>query len=291
MHCFADTTDFGSLDRRAFTFTHTLLGHPTLSLENLGRVLPALPKDQVFYSSGQLQKTDDFDRAHVDKKNGLSLEETVEKLRTTQSYIMVRAPEVEPSFKDLHRQLMDDVGQVMQRCGVGRVPLESMLYLFIASPNALTPFHIDRYTTFLLQFRGRKQVAVYPCWDERVVTAAEQDAFMAYSGERPSYRPDAEPLASVFDFKPGEAVHIPFMAGHWVKNGADDVSISMSIIFTTELSQALGKAMRLNHRLRRLGLSPKAVGQGGLRDKSKALVQRAAGRLARLVRPGAAAGG
>src|SRR4051794_35273274 len=88
--CFADDIDRERLDHEAFTFRHRLMGHPALSLENLGRVIPALPPSQVFYSSGVLDRRDDFDRAHVDHRNGLSIEETIETIRTSNSYVMVR---------------------------------------------------------------------------------------------------------------------------------------------------------------------------------------------------------
>lgn len=281
LSCLDETPAFDGLDRRAFTFSHQLLDHPALALSNLGRVIPALPKEQVFFSSGQLDKTDDFDRAHLDKKNGLSIEETMERIRTSNSYVMVRSPEVDDSFKDLYKAMMSDVAELMQRRGVGDVPIDPMLYLFIASPNSLTPFHVDRYSTFLLQFRGKKTVTVFPMWDERVVTHEEMEGFMAQSGVRPKYRPESEPLGTAFDFSPGQAIHIPFMAGHHVKNGADDVSISMSIIFNTNETRAQSKAMALNHSLRQRGFSPKPVGQNGWRDLGKSVVFRGLSKVRR----------
>lgn len=282
--CFEDAQGFLGLDRRAFTFAHRLMGHPALSLESLARVIPALPREQVFYSSGALEKSDDFDRAHLDKKNGLPLDETLERLRTGNSYVMVRSPETDPSFRDLFAQLMADVGALLRCRGVGGAPQGAMLYLFLASPNAVTPFHLDRYSTLLMQFRGRKQVAVFPMWDERVVPAAEQEAFMAQSGVRPAYRSEAEALGTVFDFAPGQAVHIPFMAGHHVKNGADDVSVSLSIIFNTRETAAQSKAMLLNHQLRKLGLAPSPVGLRAFRDGGKSLVYRSMSRVKRALR-------
>jgi|APLak6261678615_1056124.scaffolds.fasta_scaffold00798_3 hypothetical protein len=279
--CFEETPDFGSLDREAFTFTHKLMGHPALSLENLGRAIPALPPAQVFYSSGKLDKSDDFDRAHLDRRNGLTIEETIERIRTSDSYVMVRQPETDASFKELYRQLIDDVSTLMKRRGVGAAPSDPMLYLFIASPNSLTPFHIDRYSTFLMQFRGRKTVSVFPMWDERVVTAEESEGFMAQSGVRPKYRPESESLGTAFDFSPGQAVHIPFMAGHHVKNGPDDVSVSLSIIFNTRETVAMSKAMVLNHKLRGAGLKPKPVGHSEWRDLGKSLVYRSLSKVRR----------
>lgn len=285
LQCFQDV-DHESLDRRAFVFGHRLLGHPALSLQNLGRVIPALPQEQVFYSSGLLQKSDDFDRAHVEHANGLTIEQTIESIRTSNSYIMVRSPEGDPSFRDLYRELIDDVAMLMRARNVGTQPLHPKLYLFIASPDSLTPFHIDRYSTFLMQFQGNKEITVFPAWNEQVVTPRECESFMARSGERPVFRHDSEPLGTKFSFSPGEALHIPFVAGHYVKNGPQEVSISMSIIFNTDETKAQINALLFNHRLRRwggkIGLTPHAVGSSPWRDLFKA---RAYGAAASLSRP------
>ena len=285
MKCFTGKLPGELLDREAFTFTHGLLGHPALTLENLERVLPALPRDQVFYSKGLLRESDDLDRAYIDHHNGLSLKQTIETIRTSDSYIMVRAPESDASFDPLFRELKADVEDLMRGRGVGTQAVDSMLYLFIASPNSVTPFHIDRYSTFLIQFSGAKEVCVFPQWDERVVSPDDCEAYMSRAGRRPVWRPSAEPLAARFQFKPGDALHIPFMAGHLVRNGADAVSISMSIIFNADETMAQMKALMLNQRLRapmrRLGMAPHPVGPDPRRDMQKARIWNSAARVAR----------
>ncbi len=285
--CFSDDLDAAKVDRAGFKFHHQLLGHPALGLDNLGRVLPALPKGQVFYSSGLLKPEDDFDRAHIQHRNGLSLEETIENIRGSDSYIMVRSPETDPSFRQLFDDLSADVSHSLQRRGLPPRLTDARLYLFIASPNSLTPFHFDRYSTFLMQFRGSKQVFVFPPWDEDVISREHSEAFMAHAeGVRPPWKPELADRATGFAFAPGEAIHIPFVAGHYVKNGADDVSISMSIIYNSDETARQMRAMRLNHYLRKalrpVGLQPSRVGRSRLRDGAKAALWQAAARLAKV---------
>jgi hypothetical protein len=71
-----------------------------------------------------------------------------------------------------------------------------------------------------------------------------------------------------------------------VRNGLEDVSISMSIIFNTNQSMAHIRATLLNHRLRRvlqpLGLAPGPVGQRPVRDGLKATIWSAGAALAQL---------
>lgn len=274
MQCFEDSPVLDQLDREAFKFKHKLMGHPALSLENLQRVIPSLPKERVMYSKALLQKGDDFEATFKQRPADRTIEETIESIRVSDGYVMVQGPEVDPSFAPLHRELLADVQTLMRRRGVGTEAVDPQLYLFIASPNAVTPFHIDRYSTFLMQFRGSKEVTVFPQWDERVVPSVSREAYVAYANSRLSWSPEADALGTKFEFAPGEAIHIPFVAGHHVRNGGDDVSISMSIIFNTAQSMAWRRALSFNHASRRVlgrfGIAPSPVGRSPWRDGAKA---------------------
>lgn len=270
---FTNTDALKLMDKEAFKFHHTLLAHPSLSLENLATVLPRL-KDRVVYSKDLLNLADDFEGTFKHSSKEKSLEEVIETIRTGNSYIMVNGPEADESFKDLHRLLLEDVETLMRQLGVGNKAIDSKLFLFIASPNSVTPFHIDRYSTFLMQFRGTKQVSVFPQWNENAVSSVNREAYIAYANTKLPFNEEIDKLGEVFDFSPGEAIHIPFISGHHVKNGSDDVSISMSIIFNTAQSMAWRQALRFNFTARkimsRFGLQPSAVGQSVIKDKIKA---------------------
>lgn len=287
-HCFCPDFDAHLLDREPFKFSHRLMGHPALSLENLGKVLPALPSGQVFCSKSTQDTAADLDRLHEDNLNGLSIEETIENIQTSDSYIMVRSPETDPSFVSLHRELLDEVGAIIRARGAGTDVRESMLYLFIASPGSVTPFHIDRYSTMLMQFRGSKNVTIYPAWDERVADPRECEDYVAYAALRgPSRMAGAEAHGKPFSFSPGEALHIPFAAGHQVQNGVDDVSISMSIIFKTAETERMRKAIMFNRKARqwfsRVGFRPAVIGQTPSRDALKAVIYSSVHRAAKLL--------
>ncbi|WP_158623947.1 cupin-like domain-containing protein [Corallococcus llansteffanensis] len=274
-------------DRRSFRCRHTLLGHPALELENLAGVVQRLPEDNVFFSSGLLPKDADFDRAHVDYRTGLSLKDTVENMMTSNSYIMLRAPEQDPSFHDLFRLLLAEVEGLMRAQGVGTTAVDPMLYLFIASPGSVTPFHLDRYSTLLMQFRGTKEVHISPAWDEQVVPAADLESFVARSGSKVNYRETFDTTAIRYAFGPGDALHIPFVAPHYVKNGNDDVSVSLSIIFNTRETARHLRALRTNHLLRSrlgpLGYRPTPVNRFLPLDHVKSNVERVVRRASRFL--------
>src|SRR5690606_41063606 len=104
--CFADEFDEQLLDRKDFLLKHRLLSHPALSLENLASVIPALPKDQVYYSKGLLDVDADFEGTYRDRPRDRTIEETIENIRVTDSYVMVRSPEAHQSFKALYQDLL-----------------------------------------------------------------------------------------------------------------------------------------------------------------------------------------
>jgi Cupin-like domain len=286
--CFSGDVYPNRLDREAFKFQHTLLGHPALTLENLARVIPALPQANVSYSKGLLKNGDDFETTFSSRPEDRSIEETIENIRVSDSYIMVSSPECHPSFAPLREQLLADVQGLMRKRGVGKVAIDPKLFLFIASPNSITPFHIDRYSTFLLQFRGSKQVSVFPSWDERIVRPQACEAYVARQNTKLPWTEDKDFMAKKFDFGPGDALHIPFVAGHHVRNGSEDLSISMSIIFNTRESEAWLGALNFNHRSRRIfarvGLAPTSVGKGPWRDKAKALAWSVVARASKQLR-------
>jgi len=285
--CFDTSIDPRLLDREPFKFHHKLMDHPALSLENLTRVIPALPADHVKYSQGLMRNGDDFESAHVQHRSQLSLGETIESIRTSDSYVMVRSPQVHESFHPVFRDLSADVEALLrEQFGARqRLLLAPRLYLFIASPNSHTPFHIDRNSTMLLQFRGSKEMVIFPRWEPAVVTHEAREAYAAYDNTKLPWSSEKDRFAKRFDFRPGDGLHIPFIAGHYVRNGSEDVSISMSIIFNTPESQAQLNALRFNHRVRpwmaKVGLRPVPVGVSAGRDALKSTFWRAQMKLGR----------
>lgn len=283
LRCFDPSVDGHELDREPFKFHHQLMGHPALELENLAKVIPSLPDEYVKYSKGLMRNGDDFENCNVHHRSQMSLAETIECMRTSDSYVMVRSPQIHESFQPVFRDLSGDVDHLLRQMfgQRERLLIRPQLYLFIASPSSHTPFHIDRNSTMLLQFRGSKQVALFPPWEPRVVADADREAYAAYNNTKLPWSDARDAFGKRFDFKPGEGLHIPFIAGHYVQNGDDDVSISMSIIFNTPESQAQLDALQFNHKVRGLGWAPSPVGHSAGKDQFKSLLWRARGKVRR----------
>lgn len=285
--CFEPEFSTIDLDKTPKKFKHKLMGHPTLSIDNLAKAIPEMPEYQVMYSKGLNDLGINFDRAHIDHKNGLGLRETIETIATSNSYIAVKNPETHPSFKELFSDLANDMSELIKLKGKGIVAKEPMLWMFIASPNAQTPFHFDRYSNFIMQFRGSKEIAVFPPLNEKVISVEDYEAYMDRQDSKPLWREELDQYGEKFNFTPGEALHIPFTSGHYVKNGPEDVSISLSMFFHSDETIRRTNAMRINHRLRRrlnkIGLNVTPAGRSDRLDAFKSSMLPAADRIGNML--------
>jgi Cupin-like domain len=274
MHCLHENLPLQDVDRAAFSFQHKLKDHPALRLESLAQVIMRLPQERVHYAIKQMRNGDDFEGTFKSKPGGATVEHAIERLHTGDGYVMVSQPEIDPAFAELHAHMLADVQSIIAARGIKGGALGAKLYLFIAAPNSVTPFHMDRYSTFLLQFRGTKDVTVFPQWDAQTISPADREAYAAYAKTKLPWNESIDTRGTRFSFSPGQALHIPFAAGHHVKSGPSDISISMSIIFNTAQSMAWRGALEFNHRSRRvwrkIGLAPIDVGRNHVLDRAKA---------------------
>ena len=140
--------------------------------------------------------------------------------------------------------------------------------LVLSSPNIATPFHLDHETNFLFQVQGSKDVCLFPATDRELVPDQEIERY--YSGDFSAafYRQEMQDRGTVFRLAPGEVVHHPSLAPHWVKNG-DNISVSISINYCMKSLEKRARVYQANYFLRRMGLNPLSPGLSPLRDSLK----------------------
>lgn len=264
--------DVSSLDQKPFGLSHSLAGHPSLTMDSLARLIVEMPEKNVMFSKGLSEVTQNFEKILTDGKKGLDLREIVENIRTGNSYIAISKPELHPSFEGIFGEIVGDIGGYLKANGTGTVPLEPEMWLFIASPGAVTPFHFDRFSNIIMQIRGSKELAVFPPRVDAIISSRDTDAYLDRAPSFPELTDAKDRQAVKFKFKPGEAVHIPFVSGHYVKNGLDDISITISFFYHSQQTKKWAKAMRFNHILRRIGLTPRPIGSAPVMDSLKAFL-------------------
>jgi hypothetical protein len=140
--------------------------------------------------------------------------------------------------------------------------------LLVSSPNISTPFHIDHETNFLFQLQGSKDVCLFPATDRELVPDQEVERYYAGNFEAARYRRQLQSRGTIFRLNPGEVVHHPSLAPHWVKND-DNISVSISINYCMKSLEERARVYQANYVLRMMGLKPTPPGISPLRDSLK----------------------
>jgi hypothetical protein len=263
-------------NRKPFRVRHSLCGHPLFELPRLLQLARSLPERFVEYNGGSLPVGA---RPEETPRTGLSAEETIRRIEECGSWMVLKRVEQDPEYGALLDACLDEIAVHARRVAPPMERREG--FIFLSSPNAVTPFHIDPEYNFLLQIHGTKTVSMWDPADRFVLPEEELERFYASFVHRNlPWRDVFQTTAFVLPLAPGQGLHFPVTVPHWVKNGPE-VSISFSITFRTADSARRELLYKANARLRKLGLSPRPVGDSILLDRTK---QAAFGALAQLKR-------
>lgn len=253
---------------------HNLCGHPLLTLEALAELAEALPEHEIEYNPGKLPigiKPEDV------PKSELSVTETIRTIGRAGSWVALKRIEQIPAYKELLHSVLDELRPIVEPRTGAMMQLEG--FVFISSPGAVTPFHFDPEHNILLQMTGCKTMSLFPVEDEVIFNAKVHEQFHLGQHHRNLpweashvYKATAELI------DPGEAVHVPVKAPHWVLVGGMP-SISLSITWRSEWSYAEADARAFNHVLRKFGLRPTSPGAFPARNRGKAMAWRAIRKL------------
>lgn len=251
-------------DRKPFHLRHSLADHPLFSLPSLMRLARALPDEYVEYNAGSLPVGV---RPEDTPRTGLSPEETVRRIAECGSWMVLKNVQQQARYGELLDRCLDEVSA---KAG-GAVPrmFRREGFIFLSSPGAVTPFHLDPEHNFLLQIRGSKTVSMWDRDDRLVLPEAELEKFYsAFVHRNLPWRDVYQTTAWTVPLRAGQGLHFPVAVPHWVKNGPE-VSVSFSITFRSPSSHGRELVYRANARLRKLGVSPRPPGGLVLLDATK----------------------
>ena len=256
--------DFSNcFNRSPFKIGHQLSQHDLFSLSSLIELSKEMPADSVEYNAGDLPVTQNPDET---PQNGLSITDTIERIEKCDSWMVLKNIEQNPQYNELLETCLAEVKPFAELVSEGMTHKQG--FIFISSPGSMTPFHVDPENNFLLQIRGTKEVWMFG-QDDRVVLSEEQiEDFFSGAHRNLEFKESYRERGQKFDLLPGEGLHFPVVAPHYVQNGPE-VSISFSITFQTQDSAERQSLHRFNRQMRKLGLSPSNVGENLAADARK----------------------
>ncbi len=246
-----------------FLVKHPLKSHPLFQLRRLVELSRILPQQSVEYNYGNVPV--DLNPGET-PRNGLTVQETIERIESCKSWLVLKNVEQDPAYAELLRETLGSV-TAYSTPKVGKMEqLEG--FIFISSPNSVTPYHMDPEHNFLLQVRGEKTVFMFNGKDPSILPDQELERYYTGGHRNLPFSDEVQLKGRPFKLTPGTGLHFPVNDPHWVQNG-NAVSISFSITFRSPLSQRNARLYFLNNKLRRFGLTPTPVGRSVWRDSAK----------------------
>lgn len=230
---------------------HELADHPLLALDALAALAGDLPGSSIEYNRGDLP-------IGVDGKpggTGLSIEDTIRHIATSNSWAVLKNIEQVPAYEALLLSLLAELrSEIEAKTGA---MLRPQGFVFISSPNAVTPYHFDPEHNILLQLTGSKAMTQFPAGDSNFAPDQVHESYHAGGARELTWHDDLAAGGQDFALSPGDAVYVPVMAPHFVRNGPF-TSISLSITWRSDWSFAEAEARGFNRVLRKYGIAPSA---------------------------------
>jgi hypothetical protein len=253
------------LHKKAFAVHHPLAGHPLFSIEALTKVAEGASRrnGDLYVDAGDFTFADKWGTT---PKPNMTIPEIMDRIETAGAWLVLKHVEANPVYKALLDEFEAFLLEIAGPEGSKLLSNAEMIVL-ITSPRRKSAFHFDAEVNFLAQVQGSKDLWVCDPMDRSVTTEEEIERYYSVSNNAGTYKPHAEKVARQFTLHPGDAVHIPTHASHWVQNH-DSVSISVSL--NMEFPPRYADTYRANHYLRRLGLKPLPPGNSDFVDRSKA---------------------
>jgi oxalate decarboxylase/phosphoglucose isomerase-like protein (cupin superfamily) len=249
--------------------THQLCGHPLLNIDalvELGQRLEA--RKLVRTHSDEAGAGSPFGDAPTLHPNRRSAAETLSGIADAHAWMSLLNVQSDPVYRRLVDEVLDAIKPMIDRYDPGMCFRGG--WIFVSSPGAVTPFHIDHEHNFILQIAGHKRLYVWDPFDRDVVSERAQELFHDQnSREKIVWDESFRSRARIFDLEPGQGGYMPSTAPHMVENGSEP-SITVSFTYYTESTRRRELLYRGNAQLRRMGFDPRPVGVSALADRSKA---------------------
>lgn len=256
---------------------HALAGHPKMELEALVRLAQRVRPVDVERNLADLPiGVDPADLAD----NGLSIADTIRSIEGNGSWMVIKFIEQDAEYRALLHDVLAELDAIVRPRTGAMLKLEG--FVFISSPGAMTPFHMDPEHNILLQCRGTKTMTVFPADDAEIAGGALHERFHDGHHRNLPWHDHYASRGTAFDLAPGEGIHVPVKAPHFVRNGPAP-SVSLSVTWRSEWSYREEYAHGFNAMLRRAGMEPARPRRFPHQNHAKSIAYRAIAKAQRLI--------
>jgi hypothetical protein len=265
----ATKIDFGACyPEQAKVLDHQMASHELLTLDALADLGSALPKNSVEYNPGNLP----VGIAPEDvPDNGMSIADTIRTIENANSWAVLKNIEQVPEYQQLLLSLLEEIRPILES-KTGKM-LRPQGFIFVSSPDAVTPYHFDPEHNILLQLRGEKWMTTFPAGNPRYAPDEVHEGYHTGGPRNLDWREEFEAEGIKHHLTPGKAIFVPVMAPHYVKVGSEH-SISLSITWRSDWSFAEADVRAFNGWIRKKGIVPKAPERWPVANKTKASIWR-----------------
>jgi hypothetical protein len=266
----------GAFPEQPAEFAHNLHEDRRLTLQAVADLADRLPRRSVICDTSAqplLVPQGGPPRGALDRPG-----DVIRNIEDASAWLTLLNIEADPAYADLMNTMLDQLEPGMiKRHGTMR---NRVGFIFVSSPNSVTPAHFDIEHSLLMQVSGSKRVS-FGRFENELARRHEVERYWDGSHGRIESLP---PELASYQLTPGRGVYIPPVAPHWVHNGPA-ISLSVTLTYFTAATVRENMIEAFNGRLRSFHMDPRQPGQSASADVAKVAVMRAWG-LARRIRPG-----
>lgn len=256
----------GAFPAQPAEYAHRLHEDPRLTLEAIADLADRLPRRSVICDTAAqplLVPQGGPPRGALSRPG-----DVIRGLQDANAWLTLLNIEEDPAYAELMNTTLDQLefgmlprqGRMRKRVG----------FIFVSSPNSVTPAHFDIEHSLLMQVRGSKTVSFGRFESER---DRRHEIERYWDGSHGRIESLPQELAS-YSLTPGRGVYIPPTAPHWVHNGPA-VSLSVTLTYFTTATVRENMIEAFNGRLRHFHVTPRPPGQSVPIDMAKVGAMRA----------------
>jgi len=250
--------------RRSLEFLHDLHLDSRLTLASIADLADRLPRRSVIADAAEqplLVPQGGPPRGALERPG-----DVIRDLRNANAWLTLLNVEDDPVMAELMNTRLDQLesGMIATQGSKRGKMYKRVAFVFVSSPNSVTPVHFDIEHSLLMQVSGKKTVSIGR-FESDEVRRREIDRYWDGSHGRIENLP---PEVASYTATPGHAVYIPPGTPHWVHNGPD-ISLSVTLTYFTAATIRENRIEDFNSYLRQRHLKPREPGRSATVDTVK----------------------